>query len=443
MTAALSPAADWLARDRATIAHSPYRPPIVFERGDGCQLWDVEGRRYLDFESGQFCMSTGHSHPRVREAVREQADRLMQIGNRFTCVPRIQLAEKLAELAPDPLARAAFCSTGSEANETAIRIAKLVTGRFEVVALMRGYHGRTGAAFALSSAARRVRRGYGPVVPGVVFVPPPYELRCPFACGGCDRRCWRQSVEIIDRSSTGEPAAVIVEPVIGAGGIIPVDPGWLREVRAFCDERGALLIADEALTGMGRTGRWFAFEHAGVVPDIVVVSKALGGGVPAAAILTTAEVAEEALARKFIQAASHQGDPFQCAVALANIDVMESEGLLENARAMGEVLHAGLRELVARHAIAGEARGIGLIQGLEIVEDGAEAPELAGEVSVACLERGLIVGGLRPGLIEGNTLRLAPPLVVEETQVHEALRLLDDALTAVGAARAGRARAAA
>lgn len=433
---------EWLERDRAAIAQSAYPPPLVFERGAGCHLWDVDGRRYLDFESGQFCMSTGHSHPRVREAIAAQAGQLMQLGNRFTCVPRIRLAEKLAQLAPDPLARAAFCSTGSEANETAIRVAKLVTGRFEVVALMRGYHGRTGTAFALSSAARQVRRGLGPVMPGVVLVPPPYELRCPFACGSCDRRCWEHSVEVIDRSSTGEPAAVIVEPVIGAGGIVPVDPGWLRAVRDFCDERGALMIADEALTGMGRTGRWFAFEHAGVVPDVVVVSKALGGGVPAAAILMTPDVADRALERNFIQAASHQGDPFQCAVALANIEAMESEGLLDNARAMGALVHDGLQELVARHAIAGQARGIGLIQGLEIVDGGAEAPELAGEVSVACLERGLIVGGMRPGLIEGNTLRLAPPLAVEEAQVREALALLDDALAAVGSRRQAQPAAA-
>ena len=226
---------EWLERDRRRVAQSAYSPPLVLDRGRGCELWDVDGRRFLDFESGQFCMNTGHSHPRVTQVARDQAGLLMQIGNRFTNRPRILLAERLAALTPDPLGVSFFCSTGSEANETAIRIAKLVTGRFEVVALMRGYHGRTGAAFALSSAARQVRRGYGPVVPGVVFVPPPYELRCPFACGGCDRRCWRQSVEIIDRSSTGEPAAVIVEPVIGAGGIIPVDAGWLREVRAFCD----------------------------------------------------------------------------------------------------------------------------------------------------------------------------------------------------------------
>jgi 2,2-dialkylglycine decarboxylase (pyruvate) len=432
--------AEWLARDRAVVAHWPHQPPLVLERGEGCHVWDVTGRRYLDFESGQFCMATGHSHPRVQAAVSEQAARLMQVGNRYTCVPRILLAEKLAELAPDPLGRVIFCSTGSEAIETAIRMAKRVTGRFELVALLRGYHGRTGSAFAVSSAARRQRRGYGPAAPGAVLVPAPYPLRCPFQCGRCDRRCWRQSVELIDRSTSGEPAAVIVEPVIGAGGVIPVDIGWFRDVRAFCSERGALLIVDETLTGMGRTGRWFAFDHAGIVPDMVVLAKALGGGVPVAAILTTDGVANEARARRFVQASSHQGDPFQCAVALANIEVIEAEGLVENARVMGGLLHDGLQQLVGRHAIAGEARGIGLIQGLEIVRDDTEAPWLAGEVSRACLDRGLIVGGLRPSLIEGNTLRLGPPLVVDSAQVGEALAVLDDALRHVGGASQPAAR---
>jgi 4-aminobutyrate aminotransferase-like enzyme len=300
-------------------------------------------------------MSTGHAHPQVARTIAQQATRLMQIGNRFTNVPRIELGEKLAELAPPPLKRALFCSTGSEANETALRIAKKVTGRFEVIALDRGYHGRTLGAFSLSGASRRVRRGYGPMVPGAMAVPAPYELRCPFECRTCDLRCWSQSVDLIDRATTGEPAAFILEFVIGAGGVIPLPPEWVREVRRFCDERGVIMIADEALTGLGRTGTWFAFEHCGVVPDVVVMSKALGGGVPTAAILTSPELASAALDAGFMQTASHQGDPLQCAVALANIDVMEREKLLDNARQMGQVLATGLRRLVASYPIAGHA----------------------------------------------------------------------------------------
>jgi 2,2-dialkylglycine decarboxylase (pyruvate) len=260
------------------------------------------------------------------------------------------------------------------------------------------------------------------------LMPSPYALRCPFSCGQCDMRCFDQALELVDRATSGAPAAVILEPVIGAGGIVPLPRDWIQAVRTFCDDRGALLIADEALTGLGRTGRWFAFEHTGIVPDLVVTSKALGGGVPAAAVITSRAIAEEALDRGFVNAASHQGDPMQCAVALANIEVMEREGLVDNARRMGELLGERLQGLVSKHPIAVESRGIGLIQGIEIADHGAESPELAAEVSLECLGRGLIVGGLRPGIREGNTLRLAPPLVVTEGEISEAVAVLDSAL---------------
>jgi 2,2-dialkylglycine decarboxylase (pyruvate) len=423
----------WLARDREAVGQSPYAPPLVLERGRGCVLWDVAGHRYLDFEAGQFCMNTGHSHPRVAAAMQAQMADLMQIGNRFTNRPRILLGERLARLSGLAGARTFFCSTGSEANEVALRMAKLTTGRFEVVALARGYHGRTSTAFGLSSSSRRMRRGYGPTPPGLAQAAPPYAYRCAFGCGdACDARCWRWSVEMLDRATSGEPAAVIVEPIMGAGGIVPASRAWWREVRAWCDERGALLIADEALTGIGRTGAWFAYQHLGDAPDLVVTSKALGGGVPTAAVIASRAVADAAIDRGFMQSASHQGDPFQCATALANIDVIESEGLLRNTTEQGALLRGHLDRLVGDHALAGDARGAGLIQGLEIVApDGAEAPELAAQVCLECLQRGLIVGGLRPGIREGNVLRLAPPLIVTADEVREAVAVLEEALTVV------------
>ncbi len=434
--------AGWLRRDRKSVGQSPYPPPLVIDRGRGCELWDIAGTRYLDFEAGQFCMSTGHSHPAVAAAMQRQISELMQIGNRFTNRQRILLAERLAQISGLPTPRTFFCSTGSEANETALRIAKLTTGRYEVVALARGYHGRTSTVFGLSSSARRMRRGYGPSAPGMAYAAPPYAYRCPFACGtACDASCWHYSTEMLDRASAGEPAAVIVELVLGAGGVIPVSRAWAHEVRAWCDERGALLIADEALTGIGRTGTWFAFEHFGVQPDLIVTSKALGGGVPTAAVIASRSVADAAIERGFIQSASHQGDPFQCSVALANIDVIQSEGLLENAASQGRLLSSHLARLVERYAIAGDARGIGLIQGLEIVHlDGEEAPELAAEVCVECMDRGLILGGLRPGVREGNVLRLAPPLVVSSEQILEAVEVLEEALEAISSRRPGSER---
>ena len=224
--------------------------------------------------------------------------------------------------------------------------------------------------------------------------------------------------------------------VLGAGGIIPVPANWAQSLRDFCTERGALLIADEALTGIGRTGRWFAFEHTGVIPDLVVTSKALGGGVPLSAVLASSALANEALERGFLLAASHQGDPFQSAIALANLDVVEEGRLVQRAAATGELLGRRLAELERAFEIVAQVRGVGLLWGIEIIRDAdsrAEAPELAAAVTVEAMERGLIVGGLRPGIREANVLRLAPPLVIGEVEVERAVSVLADSLAAVQA----------
>lgn len=434
-------AAGWLALDEAHIAQSPYAPPLVLSGGRGCEVWDVDGRHFLDFESGQFCMSTGHGHPHVVAAIAAQAEQLMQIGNRFTTPVRIELARRLAALSPEPLSMCLFGSTGSEANETALRLAKRLTGRFEVVAVERGYHGRTLAAFSVSSSARRMHRDYGPMIAGTVLIPTPYPYRCRFGCNGsCNLGCFEQAVETIDRSTSGAPAAVIVELVLGAGGIIPVPANWAQALRRFCSEREVLLIADEALTGIGRTGRWFAFEHSGIVPDLVVTSKALGGGVPVSAVLAPAELGQRALASGFLLAASHQGDPFQCAVTLANLDVIEQEELLSRATRLGRLLGDRLAELERRFEIVGQVRGVGLLWGIEIVRDSdsrTEAPELAAAITVEAMERGLIVGGLRPGIREANVLRLAPPLIISEVEIEQAIAILADTIALV---QAGSAR---
>jgi 4-aminobutyrate aminotransferase-like enzyme len=356
----------------------------------------------------------------------------MQIGNRFTNTARARLGEKLAELLPEPLGVTFFCSTGSEANELAIHLAKQLTGRHEVVALSRGYHGRTLAAHSLSASTRLSHRRSGPLMNGAHMMLTPYEHRCPFVCSSCDLRCLDLSTELMERAGSGEPAAFVVEFVLGAGGVIPLPRLWARALRDWCTDRGTLLIADEALTGIGRTGRWFAFEHYGVIPDIVVTSKALGGGVPTAAVTTTPKLAELALEQGFVGSASHQGDPFQCASALANIEVIEQEGLLENATLLGRRLACALRALQQRHPkLICDTRGLGLIQGVEVGLDGAESPELAAEISVACMDAGLILGGLRPGIREGNTLRLAPPLNVTEAEIDEAVAILSDVVAEV------------
>jgi 2,2-dialkylglycine decarboxylase (pyruvate) len=411
-------------------------PPLVLERGRGSELWDVDGKSYLDFESGQYCMQTGHSHPKVVSAATEQARTLMQTGSRFTNAPRIRLAEKLAGVAPYDQPKTFFSSTGSEANENAIRLAKWSTGGFEVVALLRGFHGRTLGSFSVSMFGVQSHAGYGPLMGGACAIPAPYPYRCHFRCGSCDLRCWEVGKELIERTTSGRPAALIMEFVLGGGGVIPIPPNFARAVRDFCDERGTLIIADEALTGMGRTGTWFSFEHTGVVPDIIVSSKSLGGGVPLSALTTSAEVVERATGTGFVHAATHEGDPLQCAIGLANFEVIEDENLIENCTRMGERFGSGLQALRDRYEIVGDVRGLGLLWGLEFVRDKeskAEAFDLAALVTSECLRRGLIVGGPPPG--GGvNVIRLAPPLVITPEEVDRALEILDAALAATTAA---------
>jgi 2,2-dialkylglycine decarboxylase (pyruvate) len=243
-------------------------------------------------------------------------------------------------------------------------------------------------------------------------------------------------MELIERTTSGRPAGLIMEFILGGGGIIRIPANFAQAVRSFCSERGALIIADEALSGIGRTGKWFSFEHTGVIPDIVVTAKSLGGGVPLSAITTSPEVTDRATKTGFVHLATHQGDPMQCAVGLANIEVIEEERLLENAERMGERFGRGLKEIEDRYEIVGDVRGIGLLWGVEIVRDKdskAVDSELAATVSAECIKRGLIVGEAPPG--GGvNVLRLAPPLVVTPEEIDEALEVIADAVETASAA---------
>jgi len=423
----------WVELDRKYRVQVRKTRPIVLEKGRGVEVWDVEGNKYLDFESGQMAMISGHSHPAVLERIREQIELLMQNSVRVLNVPRILLAKKLSEIAQDPLAKAYFLSTGSESVEAALRLAKKYTGRFEVVALLRGYHGRTAGSQTFTTIAKHARSGYGPLLSGSVFIPPPYCYRCAFnETSPCRLSCLDYAEEVIDRTTSGEPAALLMEAILGAGGMIIPPIEWMKRICRICDERGMLLIMDESLTGLGRTGKWFAFEHFGVVPDVLTTSKALGQGVPAAAIITTEEIAEGAVARGYDQGATHMGDSFQCAVALANLEVIEQENLLDRAVKMGAILQKGLEGLKERFEVIGDVRGVGLFLGIEIVESKeSKKPSFdkATELVTKCEDKGLLLGG---GISIGgkglNTIRLCPPLVINEEQIMTALSIMEDVL---------------
>ena len=423
----------WVELDRKYRAQVRKTRSIVLEKGKGVEVWDVEGKKYLDFESGQMAMVAGHSHPVVIKRIREQIELLMQNSIRVLNIPRVLLAKKLSEIVPDPLTKSFFLSTGSESVEAALRLAKKYTERFEVVALLRGYHGRTAGSQAHTSLSRGARAGYGPLIPGATFIPAPYCYRCAFnETLPCNLSCLLYAEDVIDRTTSGQPAAMLIEIMQGVGGTIVPPMEWVKRLRQICNERDILLIIDESLTGMGRTGKWFGFEHFDIVPDILTTSKALGQGVPVAAVITTDEIADTAVAKGFDQGATHMGDSFQCAVALANIEVIENENLLQQSIKMGAILENGLKELQKKFEVLGDVRGKGLFLGIEIIESKASKrpdPGRALKLVKDCEDRGLLLGGGIPtGGLGTNTIRLCPPLVITEEKVAKALGIIEDAL---------------
>ena len=424
----------WVELDRKYRAQVRKTRSIVLEKGKGVEVWDVEGKKYLDFESGQMAMVAGHSHPTVLKRIREQIELLMQNSIRVLNIPRVLLAKKLSEIVPDPLSKSFFLSTGSESVEASLRLAKKYTGRFEVIALLRGYHGRTAGSQSYTSISRGARAGYGPLLPGSAFIPAPYCYRCAFnETLPCNLSCLSYAEDVIDRTTSGQPAAMLIEIMQGVGGTIVPPAEWVRRLRQICNEREMLLIIDESLTGMGRTGKWFGFEYYDIVPDILTTSKALGQGVPVAAVITTDDIAERAVANGFDQGATHMGDSFQCAVALANIEVIERENLLEKSFKMGDLLKKGLEELQTKFEVVGDVRGKGLFLGMEIVESRASrrpAFDRTLKLVTECEDRGLLLGGGIPtGGLGTNTVRLCPPLVITEEQVANALSIIEDVLS--------------
>ena len=426
----------WVELDRKYRVQVRKTRSIVLEKGKGVEVWDVEGKKYLDFESGQMAMVAGHSHPWVIKRIREQIELLMQNSIRVLNMPRVLLAKKLSEIVPDPLAKSFFLSTGSESVEAALRLAKKYTGRFEVVALLRGYHGRTAGSQSYTSISRGARAEYGPLLPGATFIPAPYCYRCAFnETLPCNLSCLSYAEDVIDRTTSGQPAAMIIEIMQGVGGTIVPPAEWVRRLRQICNEREMLLVIDESLTGMGRTGKWFGFEHYNIVPDIMTTSKALGQGVPVAAVITTDEIAAKAVDKGYDQGATHMGDSFQCAVALANIEVIERGNLLEKSYRIGALLKKGLEELQAKFEVVGDVRGMGLFLGLEIIESKVSRrpdPDRALKLVAECEDRGLLLGGGIPtGGLGTNTVRLCPPLVITEEQVNTAIDIIEDVLTKI------------
>src|SRR5215469_452295 len=430
-------------RERFLIRYSHHFAPFTVARASGAWIETTDGQRILDFTSGQICSTIGHNHPRIVTAVQQSLNDVIHLNSWMLSEPVLVLAERLAGLVPPSLNKVILVNTGGEANEVALRLAKMSSGRFEVVGLTRSWHGLQAGVASHNLAGGHA--GYGPLMPGSLTLPAPYAYRCPIRhCNGtCDCSCLEAGFDVIDQQSVGSLCAVIAEPVLSAGGIIVPPPDYFQRLRSLCTERDMLLIIDEAQTGFGRLGTMFGFVLYGIVPDILSVSKTLGGGLPIAATLTSSEIEEDCYRKGFMHVTSHVSDPLPAAAGRAVIDVIEEENLVEQAQQRGGYLLARLRELQERHEHIGDVRGKGLLVGVELVEDRVTkkpADALGVAVGEECLRRGLSMNIVRStgGML--NCFRMAPPLSITEDEIDIAIEIIDAALTAVLASGSASAR---
>ena len=398
-------------------------------RAKGSYIYDDGGRAILDFTSGQMSSVLGHGHPEIVAVIHDMAANLDHLHGGFLSDPVIAFADALTEMLPAGLDRVLPLSTGGESNEAALRMAKTYTGGFEVVAFDRSWHGMTsGAAAATYSGGRR---GHGPTLPGVLTLPTPHAYRSPFNRDG--DYDWRAEFEfgwqMIDRQSTGQLAAVIVEPILSSGGIIELPDGYLAALRDKAHERGMLLILDEAQTGMGRTGDNFAFQRDGVTPDILTLSKTLGAGLPLSATITSAAIEQDCHDKGFLFYTTHAADPLPAAVGAKVVEIVLRDRLAERAGELGGYLKEQLNALQQRHPVIGDVRGRGLLQGVEIVSDRGSktpAPEIGMAISCRCLELGACLNISRPS--SAGIFRIAPPLTVSRDEIDSAMAIFDSAL---------------
>ena len=406
--------------------------PVIVERAHGSFVYDAQGRAILDFTSGQMSAILGHSHPEIVEVICRSASELVHLFSGMLSRPVVDLAASLAQLSPDPLAKALLLSTGAESNEAAITLAKLYTGKHEIVSFAQSWHGMTGGARAATYSAGR--RGYGPMTPGSLAIPAPNLYRPQF--GSPESYDWQAELDyafdLVDRQSIGSLAAFIAEPILSSGGLIDLPPGYLNALQEKCRQRGMLLIIDEAQTGLGRTGRMFAFERDAIVPDILTLSKTLGAGLPLSAVLVTGALEEVCYDRGFLFYTTHVSDPLPAAVGLKVIEILVRDKLAQQAVAKGDRLRAGLEALKSKFPSVGDIRGRGLMLGVEIVKDRASkepAPELGAAITRRCLELGLSMNIIQlPGL--GGVFRIAPPLTISDEEIDLGVAILEQAFAA-------------
>lgn len=422
----------WAKHDKYIMSTGVPPCPVIITKAKGTRLYDALGRSILDFTSGQMSSLLGHSHPEIVQVVRHYVGELDHLLSNMITQPVVDLAERLAGVLPAPLEKSFFLNTGSETTEAAIKMAKLYTGKFEIVAFSASYHGLTsGSGSATYSAGRK---NGGPGMPGQLAFPAPYAYRSVFRkADGTGDYDWETEMDfgwaMIDRQSVGSLAAFILEPILSTGGILVLPKGYLARMAAECKKRGMVLILDEAQTGVGRTGKMFAFQHEeGVVPDILCLSKTLGCGLPLAAVSTTAAIERGVREAGFLWLTTHLNDPLTAAVGCKVLEIVERDGICQWAAERGEQLHQGLLKLQEKYWCIGDVRGQGLMQGIEIISD-AETKAPGSDLGQAVSERAMVCGLScnvvnLPGM--GGVFRLAPPVTVSADEIDEGLRILDE-----------------
>ena len=400
--------------------------PVVFESGHGVTLRDVDGNTYIDFSSGIYVTGLGHCHPKVTEAVQKAAGELMNAHD-FTTPIKMRLLEKLAEIAPGEgkkkLIGMQLYDSGTTAVEAGLRLMRAATGKFEFISFHRDFHGKTMGAVGLA----RLDVSQGLRAPGFFLVPRGYCYRCEFRqkYPECDLLCVDYIRTVLKEETSGRVAGIVFEPIQGwAGSVVPPD-GWIQKIRALCDEFGIMMMADEVLTCMARTGKMFAMEHWDTVPDVITLGKGFGNGFPVTAMLV-AEQYKEAI-EKISASTSYGGNPMACAAALASIEVIEEENLCERATHLGQILMKRMREMADRYVIIGEVRGLGCLLGIELVNPeskGAREPfEKAGQlVYQKAFQKGLA------WIPAGHILRMSPPMIMDDDVALKGLEIIEESI---------------
>jgi 4-aminobutyrate aminotransferase len=399
--------------------------PIVWDHAEGVTVTDVDGNRFIDWTSGVLVTNVGHSHPRLAEAVALQAKRLLNCYD-FPTIERVTLAERMVNLAPDNLDKAFFATVGSEAVDSAVRVAKRYTGNFEVISFYGGFHGRTVGSMSLAGKMSSKKK-FGPVVPGVIQVPFPDPYRNPFGSNSAD--VGAQCLEFLDTAvsaqSTGSIAAMIVEPYQGAAGFIFPPDGYLGALEKWCSDNGIVFILDEVQASFGRTGKFLALEWEDLRPNLVCIGKGIGSGMPISCLLAESRIMDSL--EEGDMSSTWGGNPICCAASHAILDIFEDEKLVENSLSMGKYMKSRLKAMKEKCPYLGDVRGRGLVIGLDIVKDKKTKerdPETTRKIIDECCRSGLIIGA-----VSGNVIRVAPPLVITKDEADESLGIMEKVLT--------------